>query len=312
MENERVNERADNLLEPERLEPERLEQTRDTTYECNHRSRMSDSDSGLKVGSTDQDQPDKQYAEYNTPENVIDNIYKSMSKIIEALNTDNVIINQQIKKIRADLEFVCNAVAGIKMENQDLVVTYTSEINNIVEQIQALAERRNDQAIIDDITTLRSLLTKMNTEIDTMKAGNLQKQILDTRTMLVQMMSTNIAAVKRDITDMKKIKEDIRPHIKAIIAEELRDYMSKMPSLDQKFEELAKEQRAYLSQHIRKSTVQRVSNDAGNLLELVKQQTAGLCSAADLETLRVQQQEFITRVEKAIGDLYANLNKLAK
>ena len=82
------------------------------------------------------------------PNNVIDNIYKSMSKIIEALTTDNLILSQQIKKIRTELEFVCNTVATMKIDNQDLISAYTNEINSIMEQMQKLTERNNDNDIM--------------------------------------------------------------------------------------------------------------------------------------------------------------------
>lgn len=270
----------------------------------NSQAVISDSD------STDDEQP---------RENVIDTIYKSMSKIIEALNTDNLILNQQVQKIRNELEFVCNTVANMKVENQDLINTYTSEINHISDQLQALSEHRADSSIHDEFLKLQTLVSRLHHDMEALKSENdriadLQKQMLDMRTMLLQMITSNINNLRKEFSDSRKVKDDVRSTIKLIIAEEMKDYMSKIPSLEQRFEELAREQRLSLAQNIRKSTVQRVNSlqtDTVSILDAVRQQIKDTDKSSDIEFLKKQQLEFMTRVETLLTAMKTKIEGLS-
>jgi hypothetical protein len=260
------------------------------------------------------------------PNNVIDNIYKSMSKIIEALTTDNLILSQQIKKIRTELEFVCNTVATMKIDNQDLISAYTNEINSIMEQMQKLTERNNDNDIIIELSNTQLLIKKISQEMELMKnkndsIGDLQKQILDTRTMLIQLINTNMQNIKKEIIDVKKIKDDVRTyfkddvrtHVKNIVVEEVKEYVRGMPTIDKKFEILEKEQRALLSQHIRKSTIQRVGSlqlDTSNLISMIKTQVSEINDKSDIEQIKKQQAEFMARIEQLVGNMKDKIDKL--
>lgn len=227
-------------------------------------------------------------ADVKPPENIIDSIYKEMSKIIEKLNTDNMLMNEQIKKLRSELEFVSSTVSAIKSENQEIVTAYTSEFGCLMESVKKLncevndLEEKHTHANTSELTA--TLTTKLNDTLlpdlqnklirdlqatvqsaiqvglqsTIQKCTELQKQILDTRTMLVQMITTHINSIKKELNEVRKIKEDIRPYIKSIIAEEMKDYVSKLPSLEQKFEELSREHRANLAQHIRKSQINNI------------------------------------------------------
>ncbi len=244
-------------------------------------------------------------------ENVIDTIYKSMSKIIEALNTDNLILNQQVQKIRSELEFVCSTVANMKIENQDLINTYTSEINHISDQLQALSDNKNNSSIHDEFLKLQALVSKLHHDMEMLKSENdriaeLQKQMLDMRTMLLQMITSNITNLRKEFSESKKLKDDLRAQIKLIIAEEMKEYMSKIPSIEQRFEELAREQRLSLAQNIRKSTMQRVNSlqsDTITILDAVKQQIKETDKTSDIEQLKKQQIEFMNRVESILTQM---------
>lgn len=252
-------------------------------------------------------------------ENVIDTIYKSMSKIIEALNADNLILNQQVQKIRSELEFVCNTVADMKVENQDLINTYTSEINRISDQLQALSDTKNNSSIQDEFLKLQALVSKLHQDMELLKSENdriadLQKQILDMRTMLLQMISTNITNLRKEFSESKKIKEELRTQIKVVITEEMKEYMNKIPSFETKFDELAKQQQIRLSENIRKSTMQRVNSlqtDTVVILEAVKQQIKETDKTSDIEQLKKQQLEFMGRVENILLQMKNKIDSLS-
>jgi hypothetical protein len=255
-----------------------------------------------------------------SPSNVIDNIYKSMSKIIEALTSDNLILNQQVKKIRTELEFVCNTVANLKVENQDLITTYTQEMGSIISQVQKLTERKEDNIVVNELSNIKESIKKLCKELDMLKLKNemssdLQKQILDTRSMLMQILNSNMQAIRKEITDVKKIKDDVRQHVKTIVSEEVKEFMTNMPAIDKKFEELAKEQRTILSQHIRKSTVQRVGSlqvETSSLIDMIKQQIQNNngADAVNVEQLKTQQQEFMTKIEQIVVQMKEKIDKL--
>jgi len=209
----------------------------------------------------------------DAPSDVIDVIYRSMSKIIEALTTDNLLLNQQLKKVQSDLEFVCNTVAERKSENSNMI------INN-------------------------DLITQLNNDIVTLKNKNtdLQRQILDTRTLLLRTVNDNIKNIKKDIIS-----------IKITIADEVKKYMSNMPSLESKFEDLAREYRSKLSQHIRKSTVQRVNslqNESSQFISAIQEQMSAINNTADIEQLKTEQREFISKMEKMFIQMKEKIDKL--
>ena len=121
---------------------------------------------------------------------VISSIYKSMSQIIEALNADNLILNQQVNKIRSELEYVCNTVTNLKkstVEISTICTNRTDELNDIKNKIAAFS--------------------------------TVQKNVLETRNMLMQTLDANIKAIKKDITDLRT---NLRPLIVTILDEELK------------------------------------------------------------------------------------------
>ncbi len=94
---------------------------------------------------------DDEYIDDNAPD-VIASIYKSMSQIIEALNTDNVMLNQQIKKLRNELDFVCTSFIELKAHADELT-----------KKIEALSDLK--KYMIDTRTALMQALDANNKNI---------------------------------------------------------------------------------------------------------------------------------------------------
>jgi hypothetical protein len=55
----------------------------------------------------------------NAPD-VLSDVYKSMSQVIENLNINNMLLNQQMTKLRNELDFICSAFLELKTENEIL------------------------------------------------------------------------------------------------------------------------------------------------------------------------------------------------
>lgn len=136
---------------------------------------------------------------------VIASIYLSMSKIIEALNTDNLLLNQQVNKIRKELEFVCQALSKLKTHTEEMSATYTNEVGQINGQIETIKT--------DDLVQLRKKIDAVS---------SLQKHVIDTRNMLMQTLDSNIKIIKKELSELR----NNRPFIRAIVEEEVKAYLA--------------------------------------------------------------------------------------
>lgn len=148
----------------------------------------------------------------NEPDNnIIGNIYKSMSNIIESLNVNNLLLTHQVNKIKQDLNNITTTMHEIKLNNQEMINTYTSEISSIMEQLENITEKEN----------------KLNNEVVKIKKRNyttldLQKQILDTRTLLLQAMNNNIKKIKSELNE-----DNLRIYIRDLVNKEIDKRLEK-------------------------------------------------------------------------------------
>jgi prefoldin subunit 5 len=127
-------------------------------------------------------------AQADDPNDVISSIYKSMSQIIEALNTDNVLLNKQVEKIRNELEYVHTTITSLKSDTETISTVCTIRNSDLME-----------------------LKNKINI------IGDLQKHVMDTRNMLIQTLDTNIKAIRKELADL----HDTRDYVKSLVEEEI-------------------------------------------------------------------------------------------
>jgi hypothetical protein len=235
----------------------------------------------------------------NEPNNIIDNIYISMSKIIESLNTDNLLLNLQAKRIHEELEFVCQTIAELKLENQRVVIHVENK----------LANSAHESSIMEIVNKLKSKIEGPTI----IKFNDLQKQIIDTRTLLLRTLTTSIGQIKKELMEVCKIKGDLRPQVKSVVAEEVKSYMASMPTLDAKFNNFAKEQRASLSQHIRRSTVHRVSSmksENSILITAVRDQIASVDKTHEIANMQKQYVEFVQSTNTMMANMQEKIRLL--
>jgi len=186
---------------------------------------------------------------------IIGNIYNSMSKIIEAINKDNLIINQQVKRIKEELEIVCKTVSELKDANVEIITTHTAELSSIMEQIEYMSNNEGGNTIKIEMEKIKLSVKQLNDEMESLKNKNnngleLHRQILDIRTNLLHIMDSNTKNIKKEISEIKDVKNNIRNYINNIAFE---DYQNNVAELKKEFEELKKEHRFYISNLIRKS-----------------------------------------------------------
>ena len=156
---------------------------------------------------------------------VIDNIYTSLSNIINVLMKDNANINKQILCLSDRIDQLNITINSIEEENKNIVDYCKTEI---------------DTAVIN--TQLPSNFSK----------SNIQQQILDLRTMLIQLINNSNMNINKEIQEVKKIKIERQNNIKLVIDSELKEYINTLPNLDKKLEEFTKEYRANLSTYVRR------------------------------------------------------------
>lgn len=288
---EEVKVRAENPLTPNDAEIQHM------FYDSDAENVDSDSDSdavevesveseavkAVESEATDSDSDESKHSD----QPIIDNIYKSMSQIVSSLNSDNLLLNIQAKKIHDEMEFILKTISELKVEN----VRRSSTDNNLITVVNDLKSKVENPSIV--------------------KFDDLQKQIIDTRSLLLQTITTNISSIKHELESRKT--NDIRPQVKAVVADEVKIYMSNMPTLDKKFNEFAREQRASLSQHIRKSTVRRMSRmktESSSLLMAVRDQIASTDKSKELAKLRKKHDEFVLKTHRTIEALTIRIAQL--
>ena len=184
---------------------------------------------------------------------IIDNIYKSMSKIIEAINKDNSIINQQVKRIREELEIVCKTVAELKDTNIEIINIHTAELSSIMEQIEEISNNKKNGTVETELENIKLSVDELNKEMENIRNKNnndleIHRQILETRTSILNIMDTNTKNIKKEIDEIKDIKKNLNTYIKSIAYEE---YTNNVNEIKKEFEELKKEHRIFISQLIR-------------------------------------------------------------
>ena len=205
---------------------------------------------------------------------LLDTVFQSMSNVISALTLDMQTLNSKLERLQINVMAVCGS--------------YEEKFTDL----------KKDH---DNIKLHKNNLTDVH------------RQLLDTRSSILQMLGTNIADLKREVMDVRKIKDELRQQVKLVIVEEMNDYMSKMPTLENKFTSLEKDLRANQAQYLRKSMVQKVnsiSTDTSSLIEIIKQQIKETSTTGDIESLRAQQLEFMNKVERTIVEMKSKLDML--
>ena len=151
----------------------------------------------------------------------IEKIYKSMSLVVQAITKENQTINEEIKKIHAELSY-------IKTDTESSVTTVNIELGNLHQTVVQLRENVESMSLA-------------------ICQNSLLKQILDTRTQLLQSIQANTATLRKEILDVKRLKDDIYFSAKETFTQHTE-------ALNERFEQLLKEQRLATAQYARKSS----------------------------------------------------------
>jgi len=85
------------------------------------------------------------------PIDVIDSIYKSMSQIIDTLNTDNILLNKQMVKLQDNVDFLYSSVLSMKEEVTNLkteVISLKTENTNLKDEVNTLKKYTVDSRTV--------------------------------------------------------------------------------------------------------------------------------------------------------------------
>jgi hypothetical protein len=202
-----------------------------------------------------------------------DGMYHSLSKIIEILDSDRLILNQQVKKIKHDMEFVYKTIGSLNLEIEYMKNTYLEENAYVLNKISS---NKSENSIPTESPNKYEAHITLKTDIEDLynkckKIPELKKQILQMRSMILKIVNNHVDTIKKELCDLKESKLNINK----IIYEEVKKYIANAPSLEQRFDSFDKKYKAKMAHYVRKSTIQKKSFnhiDMGELITIVQDQ----------------------------------------
>lgn len=175
--------------------------------------------------------------EGNADASVIDSIYTTMSRVIEALNTDMLLLNKQLEKLRTDLEFACQTILDLKSEQQEIMCNYNTDIATINTQINTLLESRvDDIELTNEINNIKQSIKGLMSKIseNPHDEKELMKQIFTTRSLMLSNLQKSTKKIYEDIAIIKKHLDQLDKTIKnkpKDINEQLVNRMNNMEAI---------------------------------------------------------------------------------
>lgn len=211
------------------------------------------------------------------PKDIIDEVYTSMHSLMKVLTTDNLMRDSQIQVIKNEIDNLCETYSKTKMELYQMISNNTADITSALEAIN-----NNDNTL--DVTSITQRLDRLERELSSIHArknstidnNDLRKQIMNNRTMLLKTLQANIKSIRQELNltrlqvpDISTVLEKTVKDINTVVEKAVSEEMDKLPSMEEKFDKLAQEQRSTLSRHIRKSTMQNSMSMSGGLPEIL-------------------------------------------
>lgn len=246
---------------------------------------ISDEDISFDVSSDDDD------------DNSIDGVYDSMSKIIETLNANNLILNIQVKKMRDGLDLLQKELMNIKNDGYNTFQLHANKITDLLSRIELVP---NNKEITIEINKIHTSINEMIKEINILKHSNIQKQLISTRSYLLQTINKNTNKIKQDVDAIKQDIQNIKKNNKKIIINEIRQHMDS-ESMEDKFEEFAREYKGKLSQFIRRSSIQRSASMQPETSALLKR-ISQLDRSAEIAQLKKQQHKMQEQINILLNE----------
>jgi len=134
----------------------------------------------------------------------IADLYKSLSNIVESLNTDNLLLNKQVGQIRSELDIVFNRLSDISdtFDNKDQVLKELKEKTDI-----CFSKYESKDQILKELKEKTDIIIGM------------QKYITETRNILIQTLNANMKIIKKEISVNNKLDDDIKLYIHKYVNE---------------------------------------------------------------------------------------------
>jgi hypothetical protein len=210
--------------------------------------------SSIVIIETEETAPSQYHESYeevddDAPKDVIDEIYKSMHQLMKALTAENMLRDKQMNMMKKDFEDLCDTYNHTKMELYQMVSGNTADISSALEN----ADDSNSNVSNSRLDKLEKDLYRLKLQKDsTVDNSDLQKQIMSNRSMLLKTLQANVQTLRQELMVARMNPPNITGVVEQVVSSEL----DKRPSVDEKFDKFAKEQKSTLSRHIRNSTMQ--------------------------------------------------------
>lgn len=213
-----------------------------------------------------------------TPPDVIDNVFKSMNKIMEKLMSDNLLINESLKQVKNDLKIVYESHDKVwKLVNADresrtkLLENFSSICDEKINQITSKLDEFNRttpelseiQQVVQQLKDdMYEKLVQLQEELDPSQyVGQIKearKEVMEVRSTLIKFVEMHMDRIRReneklnrDIEEFKqfttaKALDGMRDAIRAMVDDEVKQAMRESHGITNKLAEMeAKQQRQY-------------------------------------------------------------------
>jgi frataxin-like iron-binding protein CyaY len=119
---------------------------------------------------------------------LIDELYSSMSKIIESLSLDNLLINRQIQKLKINIDELNKYVINKNTDNQNI----------------NMASQNMQNASMQNATASQNLtLEKIYADIEEIKSQQKYNLVLNNRNLFIQLINDVKKELKQDIKNLE-------------------------------------------------------------------------------------------------------------
>ena len=142
--------------------------------------------------------------------NNINELYISMSRIMESLNSNVKILNSQIFAIKKEIKYLSVNIDLMKESNIEMAKNYENKYNQIIKEIIEL-KKKSSTSNNKNFDELISISQRNSSEIEIIKEeGNLskgiKKQINDTRALLLRIINDNMNSIKKQVENITYIQ----------------------------------------------------------------------------------------------------------
>jgi hypothetical protein len=126
---------------------------------------------------------------------LIDELYSSMSKIIESLSLDNLLINRQIQKLKLNIDELNKYVINKNTDSQNM--------QNASMQNATTSQNMQNTSMQNATASQNLTLEKIYADIEEIKSQQKYNLVLNNRNLFIQLINDVKKELKQDIKNLE-------------------------------------------------------------------------------------------------------------